>query len=244
MTQSFFFRPASLFIVAASILACQSNETNLLQGGGSEPTSPSAPTATAPPPMPPVSPESGAIANPAVHDSAATVGTDGLPANHPPLDGVPGSAQGLAWTAPAEWESQPPSSDMRLAQWSLPGTSPAECAVFNFAGGGTAQDNVQRWVRQFEPTPGVPEEEAEQAEITSNGLTLTLLRAGGTYLAQGPTMTGPVERRPDHRLFGAITTIGEQMYFLKCVGPSATMLSHQPSMEQLARSLQPAAAAR
>lgn len=242
MTHSFFFRPAALFVVAASILACQSNETNLLQGGASEPPPPAAPTATAQPPMPPASPDLGHAAAPGVHDSTAAAGTDGLPANHPPLDGVPGSAQGLAWNAPAEWESQPPSSDMRLAQWRLPGAAPAECAVFNFAGGGTAQDNVQRWVRQFEPTPGVPEEEAEQAEITSNGLTITLLRAGGTYLAQGPTMTGPVERRPDHRLFGAITTIGEQMYFLKCVGPSATMQAHESGMVTLARSLQAATA--
>jgi hypothetical protein len=53
-------------------------------------------------------------------------------------------------------------------------------------------------------------------------------------------MTGPVERRPDHRLFGAITTIGEQMYFMKCIGAGVTMLAHETEIVGLVQSLRPA----
>ena len=240
MIHSFSFRLTSLFLLFSPLLACESNEADLLQGGGASTPAP-ADQASSPPPAPvAIEPGSEPGAGVAVHDSPPIAGADGLPPNHPPLEGVAGSAQGLAWTASSTWQSQPPSSDMRLAQWSLPGEPPAECAVFNFAGGGNAQDNVQRWVRQFEPTAGVAADEAEQAEITANGLTITLVRAGGTYLAQGPTMTGPVERRPDHRLFGAITTIGEQMYFIKCIGPGVTMLAQETQIVGLVQSLRPA----
>jgi len=240
MIHSFSHRLTVLFLTVVSLSACESSEPNLLQGGETIMPSPPEPTgsaSTAPAAGEPADRQN--VVN-AVHETIPVAGEGELPPNHPPLDGVAGTAQGLAWVAPQEWQSQPPSSDMRLAQWSLTGETPAECAIFNFAGGGTAQDNVQRWVRQFEPTAGIAEEEAEQAEITANGLTITLVRAGGTYLAQGPTMTGPVERRPDHRLFGAITTIGEQMYFVKCVGPSATMQAHESRIIALAQSLRPA----
>lgn len=241
MIHSFSQRLTSLLLGVVSLAGCESTEPNLLQGGEAivpAPSETAGPPMTAPANSGPVA-EQNAVHS--VHETTPVAGAGELPPNHPPLEGVAGSAQGLAWVAPQEWQSQPPSSDMRLAQWSLPGDTPAECAIFNFAGGGTAQDNVQRWVRQFEPTAGVAAEEAEQAEITANGLTITLVRAGGTYLAQGPTMTGPVERRPDHRLFGAITTIGEHMYFMKCVGPSATMLAQESRIIALAQSLRPAA---
>lgn len=240
MIHSFSLRHSGSFLVLASLLACESNEADLLQGGST--TTPAPAEQVGSPPAAPlaVDPESEQRAGSAVHDSPAAAGTDGLPPEHPPLEGVAGSALGLAWVAPSHWQSQPPSSNMRLAQWSLPGEPPAECAVFNFAGGGDAQDNVQRWIRQFEPTAGVAADEAEQAQITANGLTITLVRAGGTYLAQGPTMTGPVERRPDHRLFGAITTIGEQMYFMKCIGAGVTMLAQETGIVTLVQSLRPA----
>jgi hypothetical protein len=243
MTHVFRARHLKLFLFSFSLVACQSNEQNLLQGSGAAIADPAEPTPEAPSVQRPATTPQPQVPDNAVHEATVQTGEAGLPPNHPPLEVVAGSAQGIAWAAPSEWTSQPPSSEMRLAQWALPGSTPAECAVFHFAGGGTAQDNVQRWVRQFEPTPGVVDEEAQQAEIESNGLTITLVRAGGTYLAQGPTMEGPVERRPDHRLFGAITTIGEQMYFLKCVGPDATMQTHESGMVSLARSLQAANAA-
>jgi hypothetical protein len=186
----------------------------------------------------------GAAPEAAVHPGAAVhpdapADPGALPANHPPMDGVAGEAAGLRWMAPSDWVSEPPASEMRLAQWRITGSAgPAECVLFHFPGGGTVQENVNRWVQQFERADGTPlQEEAEQAAIqTLQGLPLTLVRAHGTYLYQNPPMTGDIERRPAQRLIGGIVQSGEALYFVKCTGPDATLLEQESGIVSFARS--------
>ena len=62
---------------------------------------------------------------------------------------------------PAAWESQSPSSSMRLAQYRVPGTAgsgDAEFVVFYFGQGqgGSAEANITRWQSQFSSPSGKP----------------------------------------------------------------------------------------
>lgn len=73
----------------------------------------------------------------------------------------PTTVRVLDWmaTVPAAWTVRVPSSEMRVAQFSA--ASPAgtaDVAVFFFgaAGGGSVEDNIQRWASQFTGDDGKP----------------------------------------------------------------------------------------
>ena len=61
---------------------------------------------------------------------------------------------GYSFPAPADWKSSPPSSNMRKAQFSVPGKSgkAGEVVFFYFGSGGAGgvKANVDRWMKQFE----------------------------------------------------------------------------------------------
>lgn len=146
----------------------------------------------------------------------------------PPSDAPRDRAAGATWVTPAGWQSQTPSSSMRLAEWAVPGVEDAgtaECALFSFPGsGGTVQANIGRWLGQFEQPDGVPTaERAEQMTMTVSGVATTLLQVTGVFLSQNPPMTGPVEPLPDYAMFAAIFETAGAPHFVKCVGPRATI---------------------
>ena len=77
---------------------------------------------------------------------------------------VEGSAGGIRWTMPASWQVGPP-QPMRAATYTIPaaaGSEAGSCGVFYFGKnqGGTVDDNLTRWVGQFEgataPTKAEP----------------------------------------------------------------------------------------
>lgn len=182
-----------------------------------------APTAEAPSPTP-------APALPAADGSAA-------------LAGGTGKAQ---WTAPPTWTVETPSSSMRVAQWELPAPAgkEAECAMFHFSGGGGVDDNINRWIRQFD-RPGTPADgsgsppDGDRAILQINGVKVTMARTQGTYKTQGVTMAGPVERKENYALFAAIFEAPGDPYFLKCVGHAEVITAEEKAMVGLVNSFVP-----
>lgn len=175
-------------------------------------------------------------------DDLAAPGT-ALPANHPPIatETVTGSA--LAWVTPAGWVSQAPSHTMRLAQWALPGSDGDATCVLSATAGGTAVENVRRWLGQFEANDGVdPNMVAELADVVLAGYPTTLLRTHGTYMDPGVGMQGEITPRPDWAIFGAIVEIPDRMHFFKCTGPRSTIDAQSDALESFVRSFQPAGA--
>ncbi|MCB9507668.1 MAG: hypothetical protein H6698_06730 [Myxococcales bacterium] len=137
--------------------------------------------------------------------------------------------------APSTWVARPPTSTMRIAEWGLPGG--AECALFAFAGGGSVDANVRRWIDQFEQTDGTaPAERAERESLTVDGVSAEIVRVRGTFLSRGATMDGPVEAKPDWALFGVVYLTDPTMHFLKCVGPAAALDGEAESLSRAARS--------
>src|SRR5262249_19826125 len=72
--------------------------------------------------------------------------------------------------APADWTSKPVSTSMRAADFVLPGKpgADAELIVYYFGadGAGSVEDNINRWLDQFEQPGGKPSRDVAKIEKT------------------------------------------------------------------------------
>ena len=126
---------------------------------------------------------------------------------------------------PANWESSKPTSQLRLAQFSIPAVEgdkeAAELAIFAFGGGGGVKANVERWIGQFDT-------EGRKAKTTigkSKTGDYVLLEVSGTYKKPiGPPRLRKTEPMPNARMLAAIIAVeGKGNYFLKMTGPDKTV---------------------
>ena len=105
----------------------------------------------------------------------------------------PTAVRVLDWTlpVPAGWTPQVPSSPMRLAQFTAGSREgSADAAVFHFglAGGGTVQENIDRWASQFLTDAGKPAT-PKMEKGKASGMPVTWVALDGRY-ARG-VGTGP-----------------------------------------------------
>jgi hypothetical protein len=159
------------------------------------------------------------------------------------LASVEGSAGGLRWTAPARWQVAAP-KPMRAATYTIPGAAGAEageCGVFYFGTGqgGGIDENLQRWVGQFENASA-----PKKSERTINGFKVHLIAVSGAYLSPAGPMMQSQGKKSGWSLSGAIVEAPEGNVFFKCVGPAATMQKAQPEIDELLKSLVKAGAAK
>lgn len=146
----------------------------------------------------------------------------------------------LRWEAPEDWRAVKPASNMRLAEYHLPPApeaEPATLTVFYFGkgGGGSIQDNIDRWVGQFKEQTSEPEQTTRKV----NGLNVHLVDAAGTFNAG--SMMGGGEAQPDWRMRAAIVETPAGNFFFKLTGPSDTVGSHDESFETFISSFEAAA---
>ena len=149
---------------------------------------------------------------------------------------IEGAAAGVQWIAPASWKSQPARS-MRIATYEIPaapGAEPGECGVFYFGQGkgGGVEDNIARWVGQFEAA-APPKRESR----TIHDLRVDTVDISGTYLASGGPMMQAQGKKPGYRLLGAIVEAPNGMVFFKCTGPAATIAKAQADFDRMIGSL-------
>lgn len=148
------------------------------------------------------------------------------------LAAVEGSAGGVRWTVPARW-TVAAARPMRAATYSIPaaaGGEAGECGVFFFGKGqgGSVEDNLARWEKQFES--GAP---PKRSERTIHGLKVHAMDVSGTYLASGGPMMQSQAKKPGWRLKGAIVEAPDGLVFFKCVGPVATIEKAEKELEEL-----------
>jgi hypothetical protein len=158
----------------------------------------------------------------------------------PPGAGAPegeSMGPGIAWTVPKRWSAQG-ERPMRVATYSVPAASgdpePAECAVFHFGPnqGGGVDDNIARWVGQFE-NPSTPERSTQEI----HGLSVARVHFNGTYTAPaGPNMA-PTGQKAHYRLLGAIVSGPNGMVFFKLTGPEKTVRQAEREFDGLLQSL-------
>lgn len=179
---------------------------------------------------------------PMADSGAAAPPTDGAP---PPMSSrgpvgempPPSQAQGegsIDFDLPASWQSQPPTSNMRLTQAVIPGPGgPGELAVFYFGpgGGGPVDANIQRWIEQME-SPEQPQPETFEA----NGYRVTFIDVRGTLK---PSMmgSGPTTPQPNSRLLGAVVEGPGGPWFFKATGPDTTLTPERDAFLAMLRSV-------
>jgi hypothetical protein len=115
---------------------------------------------------------------------------------------------------------------MRVAEYGVPhaagDTTDAECTVITFGAGqgGNVEDNVGRWVRQFNPLSGPP----TRATAQVHGMAVTRIEVAGSYHPmQMPGAPAAPATQAGSRLVGTIVDAPSGMWFFKLTGPDATV---------------------
>ncbi|GAB4244205.1 MAG: hypothetical protein OHK005_08990 [Candidatus Methylacidiphilales bacterium] len=130
---------------------------------------------------------------------------------------------------PDGWAHRVPDSPMRKAELRSPDGK--DEAVFFFFGpgqGGSAEDNVKRWLGQ------VSERKEENVETETIGQTrITLVRARGTYASGMPG--GPTTPVPDTLLLGAILEGSGGNVFVRMTGPAEAMKEEESAFRAMVK---------
>jgi len=148
------------------------------------------------------------------------------------------NAAGVHWTAPASWKSQA-ARPMRAATYVVPAApddkEDGECGIYYFGQGkgGSVDDNMKRWIGQFEP----PQQEAQPRKRTLSGLNVTSIDLSCTYTGAGGPMATTKTIKPGYRLLGAIVEAPEGLIFIKFTAPAKTVAANQVNFENLLKSL-------
>jgi hypothetical protein len=130
--------------------------------------------------------------------------------------------------APADWTAKPITSSMRVADFVLPakGGAEAELVITHFGpnGAGSVEDNVDRWVNQFQQPDGKASRDVAKIEKTKfGGQDATFVQVTGRYVTMGmPGGSDPVDKT-DQALLAAIVTSPSGPYYFKLVGAKATV---------------------
>jgi hypothetical protein len=142
----------------------------------------------------------------------------------------------LALKVPKEWETQPVTSQMRLAQFVLPGPGgDAELVVFRFPGGaGGVQANIDRWKGQFKPPEGKSiDDVTKTTNFEAGKLKITLVDVSGHYAAPERPGSPTMVDEPDYRMLSAIVEGSGDAFFLKALGPSKTLSVWSKAYEEM-----------
>ena len=130
---------------------------------------------------------------------------------------------------------------MRAGEWLVPrapgDTDDAECFVITFGakGGGTVDDNVDRWVKQFDPQTSPPARTTHEV----HGMKVTRVEVAGTYSAMQMPRAAPTSPHASWRLVGAIVEAPSGLWFIKLTGPDATVKAATKEMDALIDSMHP-----
>jgi hypothetical protein len=154
-----------------------------------------------------------------------------------PGDQASQGGAGIEFDIPANWQTETPQSNMRLAQAAIPGTAgPGLLAVFYFGpgGGGGVEDNIQRWIDQMEPAPGSNLQ--PETFQTPNGYKVTWVDVAGVLKPSSMGM-GPETDQPNSRLFGAVVEGPGGPWFFKATGPDATLTAERENFLTMLKSV-------
>ena len=155
------------------------------------------------------------------------------------------TAATLKFQVPAGWTSKTPSSSMRIAEFSLARAAgdaeDGSVTIFFFGAtqGGNVQANIDRWVGQMTQPDGQPSSKVAKTTTTetTSGLKLSIVDVSGIYVAE--VAPGSAERfnKPGFRQIAVYVSTPGGPYFVKCLGPSATIAKWHESVQAFLRSV-------
>ncbi len=174
---------------------------------------------------------------PPVGASSAPVATPAsTPADMMASTPVPTATGGdLTWTAPAGWQSRPPSA-MRKATFIIPGATAgeqAELAVTAFPGNvGGNLANLNRWRQQLQLAP------ISTAELES---ALVHVHAGDLHIDVAELLgPAPSAGGSPQRVLGAIVPFNGATWFFKLTGPDALVAREKAAFMAFVQTIRPA----
>jgi len=148
------------------------------------------------------------------------------------------AAAALTYTAPTGWVSRTPASAMRVAEWTLP-NAPADTddtlVTLYFFGanmGGNAQANIDRWIGQMAQPDGASSASRAKTSTgtTTSGLKFTRVDVTGTYVAEVTPGASEHFNKPGWRQIAALIETPGGPYFVKAIGPAATLAKWEASV--------------
>ncbi len=156
------------------------------------------------------------------------------------------SLSGLSFTPQDGWVRQQAEGPARMAQYEMKGekgTEPATLTVFHFGaqGAGTVEANIDRWIGQFQQPDGRDSKQAaHRSSDNVNGLELHCVDVSGTFVA--PEAPGSPKKRndPGFRLIGCVVGTAAGPYYIRFLGPAATIDRRKPGYDRFIASLMPA----
>lgn len=147
---------------------------------------------------------------------------------------------GMKAAAPADWKEEPPANNMRLTQFKLPkadgDADGAELVVFFFKGGGSgsADQNLERQAKKFEPAPG-----KDKVEVTVNKefkvgkLPAVYQDVKGVFQSKFPPFApnAKVTPKPGYRQLYVLFDGPDGQYYLTLLGPEKTVEKHKAAFD-------------
>lgn len=151
---------------------------------------------------------------------------------------------GLRYRVPTAWVRVPAPSDMRAAQYRVPGAdgADAELVLFFFGRGqgGSADANLERWYTQFTQPDGRTSRDVAIITIrTVHDLKVTALDLSGTYSATPMRAGDPAAAAPNTRMLAAVVEGDGGPWFFRAVGPAATVGAAKEAFDAMLLSLEP-----
>ncbi|MCG3199528.1 MAG: hypothetical protein GHCLOJNM_04046 [bacterium] len=151
-----------------------------------------------------------------------------------------GGSGTIHFRIPENWSETKPATMMRALQVSIPPASGDEQAgeiAFFASIGGSAQDNLDRWIGQFsQPDGSDSKAKAKIEDLEGEHHKFKLLDLSGTMLASSMPGAVATPERAGWRLLGSIIETPSGPWFLKGVGPEKTMAAAREPFIEMCRS--------
>jgi hypothetical protein len=198
-------------------------------GEGAGPMQPNAqPGGTAGKKVPPGHP--GGAGLPPGHVPIAGSGSAGGPGPDPgPTQTQPRTLEALAEgrvalgpfsiAIPAGWSQKPVTSDMRAGELVVGDNASLVIYYFGESGAGSLQDNLDRWIGQFQQPDGKDSKAVAKVEQTKlAGQEATTVSLAGRFVAEAMP-GGEAHDNADYALLAAIVASPQGPFYFKLVGP-------------------------
>lgn len=161
------------------------------------------------------------------------------------MGGAPSAPAEVAWTVPDGWVEEEPSNSMRKAQFVLPAAEGdeegAEVVITFFPGEGQVggvEANIDRWYGQMTQPDGTPTSEVAEVErSTVNDMKQIRVEMTGTYSGMMMSAHGDTGQ-PGYKMISTIVQSSAGPYFIKMVGPEATVNKWEASYDEFLSSFE------
>lgn len=156
------------------------------------------------------------------------------------MGGTDAKATEVTWKVPEGWVEETPANAMRKAQFALPAAegdaTDGEVVITFFPGEGQVggvEANIDRWYGQMsQPDGSSTKDVAEVERSTVNGMKHVRVEMTGTY--NGGMMMGGhgATEMTGYKMISTIVQSDAGPYFVKAVGPEATINKWEESYDQ------------